>query len=467
MEPIYIKELEENSLNELSKKLGLDENRTVNILNVMESYDYVKFDKNNDKYKFNFVGIILAENTVIKCYPKYYKDEISPDDFKQIIDVIRRFNEFYEYDYDNDISNDLSFNLLSLMIFFIEDYYQNGTYTSYKSIHEINGMGEINWDKSINNNIAIIQNKKPYYLDLFTRKKLNDENNFFRLLHEFIITDCCNKLFNANLLELFGFSKIHLSDMSLDDFGEKNFLLYNLEKEMFSEFNSHKHKLLKLMHMYVSQYNSFSDKNFLTLYGTKKFYNVWENVCSEVIGNKLDVKLKNLALPSKLHESFGEGDYELKKIIEKPKWVFYGIKEFKKDTLKPDVITFDLAKNEFLIFDAKYYDVDVTESKLEGQPGIGAILKQYFYQLAYDDFIKLNGFTSVKNAFLFPTAGDTENKGLVKLDMLNTINLVDDSHLENIQVIFVSASKFYELYLNNEKTEFSSLKINILEKFKS
>lgn len=461
MNPIYLRELENYSLSDLSKKLGFDEKDTSKILKIIEYYDCVRFDRDNDKYQFNFVGIILVENIVIKCYPKYIKDDSNiSEDFKQIIEVIRKFNESHIFDYKNDILEDISFNLLSLMIFFIEDYYKNGLYTTFESRYEINGMGEINWDKSINYNFAIIQDNKPYYVELFTRKKLNDNNNFFRLLHEFIITECSNKLNEVDLLELFGFSEINISDKSLDDFGDKTFLLNKIEKEMYVEFNSHKKRLLELMHAYISELNSLTNENFLTLYGTNKFYNVWENICSEVIGNKLNTELKDLMLPLDLHENYGKGDIVLKKIIEKPKWNFFGIKEFKKETLRPDLITFNLENNEFLIFDAKYYDVDVDESKLDGQPGIESIIKQYLYQLAYMEFIKLNGFTSVKNAFIFPTEGETENKGLVKLNMLNDIKFEDtELVLENIQIIFVSARDFYELYLKNDGLKITNLKL--------
>ena len=457
---MYVRELEDYSLHDLSEKLGFDETKTLKILNKMQHYNCVSFDWIKDKFQFNFVGIIIVENVVMKCYPKYIKHENNiSKDFKQIIEVIRKFNESNEIDYENEILDDLSFNLLSLMIFFMEDYYKNGVYTSFKSIHEINGMGEINWDKSINHNFPVIQNNKPYYVELFTRKKLNDNYNYFRLLHECIITDCSNKLHNLDLLELLGLSEINLSDRNLDDFGDNGLLLNKIEKEMNVEFNSHKQKILKSMHSYISEQNSFSSQNFLTLYGTNKFYHIWENVCSEVIGNKLSIKLKNLSMPLELHESFDNMDINLKEIIEKPKWDFFGIKEFEKKTLIPDLITFNLENAEFLIFDAKYYDIDVNENKLEGQPGIGSIIKQYLYQLAYKEFIELNGFTKIKNAFLFPSEHDTQNKGLVKLNMLNSIKFDKDFSLQDIQIIFVSASYFYELYLNNDFIDVSYLNL--------
>ena len=89
---------------------------------------------------------------------------------------------------------DISFNLLSLMLFFIEDYYENGIYTNIQNILEINGNGEINWDRTINDNFALIKDDKPYYTELQTKYKIDDLYDYFRLLHEYIITDCSKRL---------------------------------------------------------------------------------------------------------------------------------------------------------------------------------------------------------------------------------------------------------------------------------
>ena len=114
------------------------------IFNQLQEYSVI--DKENDLYHFKYVGVIIIENCVINCYPKYIssKDKISTD-FKQVLNVIKKYKKLHDdFSYENEELEDISFNLLSLMLFFIEDYYENGIYTNIQNILEINGNGEIN-----------------------------------------------------------------------------------------------------------------------------------------------------------------------------------------------------------------------------------------------------------------------------------------------------------------------------------
>ena len=58
--------------------------------------------------------------------------------------------------YQNEELSDSPLSLLSLMLFFIEDYYENDVYRKNHEILEINGMGEIDWNRTINYTFPII-----------------------------------------------------------------------------------------------------------------------------------------------------------------------------------------------------------------------------------------------------------------------------------------------------------------------
>lgn len=119
-----------------------------------------------------------------------------------------------------------------------------------------------------------------------------------------------------------------------------------------------------------------------------------------------------------------------------------------KGTLIPDIVTFH--DDEFIILDAKYYNLRFTQDNLDGQPGLESITKQYLYELAFKEFIEDHEFKGVKNAFLFPTYEEKiENKGRVKLDILS------DLGLEDIQVIMLPANQVNSFYLNNKKINIS------------
>ena len=405
---------------------------------------YSIFNEDKGKFQVKFVGVILINDFVINCYPKYIPKDIVElkDDFKQVLKVIKKYRKLHEnIDYQNEELKDISYNQLSMMIFFLEDYYERGIYTNTQKTFKINGTGEIDWDRTINCTHPLIKDNKPYYVELYTKYNLNDLDNYFRLLHEHIITTCSKRLEEAGLLELFDLTPIELSDKDQEDFGDDDFILDKLKKELNVEFNSHKRKLLKSMHTFIEEKNSFSNKNFLTVYGTSKYNVIWEEMCSKVFKNKLNKTLKELNL----------GDFsniELKKIIERPKWIINGIDEPKETKpLEPDLITF--YRDTFIILDAKYYNLDFSDDNLTGQPGLESITKQYLYELAFKQFIEDNYFNHVKNAFLFPTYDENiDNKGVVKLEMLSS------KGLEDIQVILIPASKLNEMYLENNNKHF-------------
>ena len=128
-----------------------------------------------------------------------------------------------------------------------------------------------------------------------------------------------------------------------------------------------------------------------------------------------------------------------------------------KDTLIPDLISIINSDNgyQFIIFDAKYYNLQLEEEKvLRGQPGIESITKQYLYQLAYNPFVEAHKISIIKNCFLMPTANEEIiSKGTVTLAMLKKLGLQD------IQIRLLPAKMMYKHYLDNIKLNLSSLKL--------
>ena len=114
----------------------------------------------------------------------------------------------------------------------MEDYFENGLYTNYQSILEINGNGEIDWNRTINDTVAIIQNNNPHYTNLLTKQNMPDTFDYFRLLHEYIITDCSEFFEKHDLLDLFDLTRVKLSDKSFENFGEKEFILNKIYKQL-------------------------------------------------------------------------------------------------------------------------------------------------------------------------------------------------------------------------------------------
>lgn len=419
----------------------------------------------NYLYVFTFVGIIIIEGRILKCYPKYIFSNDTPiEELKQIIKVLQKYNSkdqiIHMY---NDGGRTSTFNRLAVMVFLLNDYFENGVYTNTQDITETNGMGEINWDRTINNTLAIIKNDRPYYMELQTKKRIFDDTDFFKRLHECLLSICSKELADADLLELLDITCVELSDETLDDLGEDDYLLYRIEREMNVQFNTRKQEVLKTMAALIANKATVDDIDSFSMFGTNSFNMVWEKTCAEIMDNQLHTKLIDLKLPGKLSipaTSSCKPTDELIDIIERPKWMGHKEDEsaFEKeasDTLTPDMISIhNYGENYlFVIFDAKYYTIQLEAYKpLRGQPGVSDVTKQYLYQLAYRDFVRANGLNMVKNCFLMPTEEDRIiPKGAVRMDMLGALQL------ERIQVRQLPAKRVFEYYLALRKMKIDEL----------
>ena len=415
---------------------------------------------NEDKYYyvFTFVGVVIVAGRVLKCYPKYLPKQAQPlREMRQLLKVLERYNEKEQIvRLINESGGNRAFNFLAVLMFLLKDYFENGVYSNTREIIESNGSGEILWDRTINETFAILSANRPYYFELQTRKRLNDDYDYFKRLHECVITKASRELKDAGLLDLLELSGVDLSDENIDDFGEKDYILYRIERELNNQFNTRKQTLLKIIYTYIDQSGSLYDPDCLSLFGTNSFNTVWEKICADIMDNKLDNKLGALApsLPKPLGKDYSPCD-KLKNVIEKPLWTATGKRA--KDTFIPDLIS--IWNGQFIIFDAKYYTPELEFGKdPTGQPGIESVTKQYLYQLAYKKFISDHGFSAVKNCFLLPTKDNSVVlKGEVKL------NILSDCNLEPIKVRLLPAARAYEFYLSGKKMDISELKLEIME----
>ena len=201
-------------------------------------------------YVFTYVGVITVGSRVIKCYPKYILNKDKPiDEMKQVLKVLAKYGTKEQIvNLYNGNGDNKSFNILAVILFLINDYYENGVYNNTEDIIEVNGEGEILWDKTINDSFAIISNNHPYYMEVYTKKTVDDEYDFFKKLHECIITKCSKQLKSCGLIELFDISQIEISEYNIDEFGDREYILYRLQSELNIQFNTRKQILLKTLY---------------------------------------------------------------------------------------------------------------------------------------------------------------------------------------------------------------------------
>lgn len=482
----YVKEQKRYTQEELRKIFECNIDETVQIIRKLKEYGIVKNVKKSDRqsmlsdlveedvrvtdiesgerelyYVFSFVGVIVVYGRVLKCYPKYINSSDNPIiQMKQILRVLEKYNSKEQViKLYNESDDGGSFNLLAVMLYLLQDYYDNGIYTNDVEVIETNGTGEILWDRTINETFSYISNNRPYYTELQTKKRVSDEYDFIRRLYACILTKFSKELEESDLPELFNIATVELSEEQVDDFGDDDYILYRIQNELNVQYNTRKQLVLKAMYEYIAQKASFNYIDSFSIYGTNSFNLVWEKVCAQNLGNVLDLKLSEL--PLGVCDDYKDSkDNTLLEIIDRPVWHRNAgdISDGKSDTLRPDLISIyecgDSGEYCFGIYDAKYYNIDFHSNlsgyRVIGQPGVGDVTKQYLYQLAYDDFITKQGYKYVQNMFFCPDEAGDKEYGWVQMDMLHQIG---DKKLENVAVVKLCASEMYDLYLENRTVD--------------
>ena len=317
----------------------------------------VEVGENVYLYVFTFVGVIVVAGRALKCYPKYLLSKENPtEELQQILKVLEKYNSKEQIvRMFNDSSESQSFNLLAVLLFLLQDYFENGAYTNTEDIIESNGSGEILWERTINETFTLLSNNRPYYTDLQTKRRVSDEFDYFKRLHECVVTRASKELIDADLLDLFEITEVDVSDEDLDDFGDADYILYRIENELNTQFNTRKQLVLKTLYAYIDHSGNLYDTDCLSIFGTNSFNLVWERVCADIMDNQLDRPLGALKIPVPLKPEYNRTT-KLIDLIEKPEWTITG--KTANDTLIPDLITIAESDQgyDFIIFDAKYYN---------------------------------------------------------------------------------------------------------------
>lgn len=466
-----LKELKPYSLFELENMFNVDEDEVRNILKSLslmnivkklskdtskveleelldiESLEELNAQMESDIYVFKYVGILMIGEICLIIYPKYSDRYLSDETnnfkmLKQIISVIRKYQSKEQkigLGEGIDLSN---FNLLSITLELLNSYYEHGLYQNDRQIIEVNGGGEILWEKTINENTAYFSNGVPVYLDTFTINQESNEQDFFRRLHAFIITEACNRL--KDILGILDIECLNLTSEKIESFGSMEFIVYRLNQELSNQFITHKQNILKLMKRYIEEDSSKNVSDTISFVGTNSFNLVWEDVCSVVMDDCINKSIKELGLNYSKNK---KQSALVADVIAKPMWKHEesGKVHKAKKTLVPDIIT--IKGNQLYIYDAKYYKIKLDDKEVKNQPGVGDITKQYLYELAFKEFAQENELSINANAFLMPTDGDKEIRlGTASMEIFHNLG---DINLRDIDVVLKPCEEMYRKYLNS------------------
>ena len=488
MESIYFREGHHYSYQDLKKSFCIDSDENLKKqINILKQYgilktvqiekpEYVDLSEQDIVigeipsysselvYQFSFVGVVLLGKNVIICYPKYIDNEEKP--FKKmqtVIQVIEKINskEQFVHLYNGD-EESKTFNRLAISLYILKDYFENGLYTNQQEIITINGDGETLWDKTISESFAYIKNNTPYYLDYYSIDNTENDFDFIKRLHAVIVSKCSRELDTQNLLELFNIQGVEITDETLDSLGDLDYIKYRLDREIKNQFVTKKQNILKTLFTYVAENSSNETEDTFSLFGTNAFHVVWEKVCAELFENMYakNWTINQFAEKGLIEKCYLNNENKSKKLsdyIEIPEWHLhenYSIATNYDGDLIPDIVT--LKKNisgntAMYILDGKYYLLKNKENKLQGNPGIQDVVKQYVYNSALKSFIDNFKIGEIANVFLIPKLESDTSDNPKYADVpywsmqKNTFN-----ELPTLQVIKLNPNTVWECYLKNQ-----------------
>lgn len=473
MRRIFVQERSSHTLASLARHFDVDEPKAARcierltmrgVLKLRTSEDGKKYDSGHScsfrgGYQFVYVGIVIFEDLCIVVYPKYLPEgDPAMDDMRQVFRVLRKsggsLSQIAVAAGDGMRAGDW----LALMLALLEMYDEYGLYSNYVKHLADNGPGEVSWERTIAANQPYLSGNVPIYFDCKTVETNKDAADFIMRLHKYVLTECSRFMRDNGIAELLMLDELELSDKERDDFGDKDYICYRIEREKAVQFVTWKQDLLDLLYRYIAEEDGVIASRDVACLGTSSFYHVWELACKTALGDLLALPIGSLGL--QLTDDYAsQSSSTLLDIIPRPIWVLAdGAKCGRVETLEPDTVCFKKRRGGegiFCIFDAKYY-TPVLGDRVLGAPGVESITKQILYQSAYKDFIVAHGFVAVVNAFIVPGTGE-EVRLLGSVSFPGVFDDLDEPFVNDVKMWALPAKKVFEAYLDGSPIDNSYL----------
>lgn len=400
-------------------------------------------------YRFHYVGILQYHQSLLYVLPKYC-NEVAPDPeeaavveykegaedprmkpFQQVMQVIARYDDT-KRELGEEEDEQLWEDSLHVMVELVTDYVENGVYRDDEHVDEINGKGRILWQRTIQKTLPFIQDGEPIYMELHTRRKQEDDENFFTRMHHYLAHKAWSMLHTVGLDSLLSLPDIPAPEDSDSDFTDKDYMLGRIHTELSQQFDSRRRYLLQLMERYLDRKEETFSDGFHT-FGKTEFHTVWEEACRVAFGMEKSTR-----------EDMKESA---------PIWKLIGKKPYLdlRACLQPDMVR--ECGNTLTIYDAKYYvPPKGGEAKdiVEKMPGGYDVIKQQLYERALiktksqeKPYIRLD-----KNVFILPMGDDDDSEdgavmGKVSVPMLEELGLAP------VEICKVKPDSIWEAYLNH------------------
>ena len=395
---------------------------------------------NKYDYCFQYVGLIQYGKRVLYILPKYCADvkgnaqsEARMESFRTVMRAIARYKKEASSTGEED-SEDAWHDFLHVMVELVMDFQANGLYRVDENINELNGKGRIMWPRTIRRVLPLMQDGRPYYMELHTRRKQADTAHIVTRLHKYLVWQAWQKLEELHLSDLLELPAITDSPDHEEEFSDLEYLVRVIKTEQAQRFDNRRRYLLDLMLRYLEEKEEDTTDGIYP-FGKSGFHVVWEEACRVAFGMEKST-------PEQMEAS-------------KPHWVFDDTAHV-GSPLVADMVKVNGRK--LTIPDAKYY-VPPKEGKPEDivkkMPGIGDIIKQQLYELALKLKVSCThsflhpcvrgGNINVRNLFIIPCLEqeNTGNIGSVEIPMLAGLGLAP------VEICKVKPDTIWKAYLNH------------------
>lgn len=462
--PRWVREMQRYSADELQGLLGIadiqelrdavDRLHDANILRTIRKGSKQRENANEDEndpwdkqhlesytYRFHYVGILQYHQSLLYVLPKYcniidQQTEVPRwEPFKQVMQVIEQY-EKSKRELGLEEDEQLWEDSLHVMVELVSDYVENGVYRDDEHVDEINGKGRILWQRTIQKTLPFIQDGEPIYMELHTRRKQEDDQNFFTRMHHYLAHQAWSVLNWLKIDALLSLPGLPAQEDSDSDFSEKDYMLDRIRAELSQQFDSRRRYLLQLMERYLSREEESFCNGFHT-FGKTEFHTVWEEACRVAFGMEKST-------PEQMEAS-------------KPFWDF-GIKGAHcGSALEADMVKVDGRKHTIL--DAKYYVPDSSKAAKElvaAMPGIQDIIKQQLYELALRK--KYPQVQEVANAFILPLRDDEKTEGEVTLGKVE-IPMLAGLGLAPVELVKYPPGKIWKAYLDHSPIDIPAARV--------
>lgn len=340
----------------------------------------------NGALRVRFVGVAVAGGCSIQILPKIFSASQGSvtSTMRQVVRALRRYARWQPQHRDeapflDPMAAHTELNALALADWLIRDYHNVGIYRRLREREVFGGNGQVNWRRTIERTVPVLSSGRPVYVETISRSATRDHDYFVSRLHRQIVETAARTFGH-----LLGFGPLNLDHEPYEPFGEMPALSLcqvRVRQEMQDAFSDRAMQLLPMLLAWLVAIDKAENAD-LALYGTNAFYDVWEKVCAQALGNERD---------------------QWQGYIPRPTWCSTEGHEQAADTFQPDIVTRikDGAVQHLVIADAKYYRLSMPPY-LQGQPGVNDVAKQLWYERCLVGAARDRGLSRIYNIFVVP-----------------------------------------------------------------